>query len=432
MRTEGRHRSGRRAARRRARGAPAPPMPRAKMRDRLRRHRQRRDRCTSSPRSSAPRRRGSTSSSPTFKSEDLAAQAVVGGQADVGVGTPYALIQKVKAPIRIFFQLSTLRFYPVVNAEYLQGAGRTSNGQEIAVHSRGSGTEAIMRLMADKHGITYSRHQLRAGLGGARRRAAAGHRQGVDRRRRRTSACSRRRRPASSPFLPTRRASAPPTRRCSPTRDFLKANAADVDILVEAMLHDLARDRGQSGGRSSSCAAKYKLLPDLPADMERGILPYFREMADRQGAAAQRRRRGGGEDDLAFYSLAGQLAGRSGEPEGRGLLGPRPARRACSRKLGTAEPVRSRDADAAELGEAAGAVPVPARAARTRAVFGGHPIALASSCRSASSSSPGRSPGASRSTSPSRPSRRRFVAFVADDRRRQPAAGLSSRPCSRC
>ena len=38
-----------------------------------------------------------------LKSEDIAAQAVVGGQADVGVGTPYALLQKVKAPIRIFW-----------------------------------------------------------------------------------------------------------------------------------------------------------------------------------------------------------------------------------------------------------------------------------------------------------------------------------------
>ena len=53
-----------------------------------------------------------------LKSEDIAAQAVVGGQADVGVGTPYALLQKVRAPIRIFYQMSTLRFYPVVNTEF--------------------------------------------------------------------------------------------------------------------------------------------------------------------------------------------------------------------------------------------------------------------------------------------------------------------------
>ena len=53
-----------------------------------------------------------------LKSEDIAAQAVVGGQADIGVGGPYALVQKVKAPVRMFLQLSTLRFYPAVNAQF--------------------------------------------------------------------------------------------------------------------------------------------------------------------------------------------------------------------------------------------------------------------------------------------------------------------------
>ena len=50
-------------------------------------------------------------------SEDIAAQAVISGQADIGVGTPYALIQNAKAPIRMFYQLSKLRFFPVVNTE---------------------------------------------------------------------------------------------------------------------------------------------------------------------------------------------------------------------------------------------------------------------------------------------------------------------------
>ena len=90
-----------------------------------------------------------------FKSEDTAAQAVVSGQADVGVGTPYALLQKVKAPIRIFFQLSTLRFFPVVNTEFYK-SWKGLDGQEITVHSRGSGTEAIMRLMEQRHDIHYS------------------------------------------------------------------------------------------------------------------------------------------------------------------------------------------------------------------------------------------------------------------------------------
>ena len=90
-----------------------------------------------------------------LKSEDIAAQAVVSGQADIGIGGPYALLQKVKAPIRVFMQLSKLQFYPVVNSEFYKD-WKDLDGQEIAVHSRGSGTEAIMQLMADKNGIKYS------------------------------------------------------------------------------------------------------------------------------------------------------------------------------------------------------------------------------------------------------------------------------------
>src|SRR5262245_44133120 len=37
--------------------------------------------------------------------EDLAAQAIVSGQADVGIGAPYTLIQKVGVPIRMFAQI---------------------------------------------------------------------------------------------------------------------------------------------------------------------------------------------------------------------------------------------------------------------------------------------------------------------------------------
>ena len=90
-----------------------------------------------------------------FKSEDIAAQAVVSGDADIGVGTPYALVQNVKAPIRMFYQMSALRFFPIVNTEFYK-TWKDLDGQEIAVHSRGSGTEAIMKLMAQKNGITYS------------------------------------------------------------------------------------------------------------------------------------------------------------------------------------------------------------------------------------------------------------------------------------
>ncbi len=89
-----------------------------------------------------------------LQSEDIAAQAIVSDQADIGVGTPYALIQKVKAPVRMFYQMSKLRFFPVVNTEVYK-TWQDLDGAEMYVHSRGSGTEAIMNLMAKTHGIKY-------------------------------------------------------------------------------------------------------------------------------------------------------------------------------------------------------------------------------------------------------------------------------------
>ena len=114
--------------------------------------------------------------------EDLAAQAIVGNQADVGIGAPYTLIQKVGVPIRLFAQISTLRFFPVVNAEFYK-EWKDLDGQEVAVQARGSGTEAVMLLMAKNNGITLGTDQLCPGLGSPAQRPPPGHDQGLDRRR---------------------------------------------------------------------------------------------------------------------------------------------------------------------------------------------------------------------------------------------------------
>src|SRR5687767_4020605 len=90
----------------------------------------------------------------SFKNEDIATQAVINGQADIGQGTPYAAIEKVNVPIRFFVQLWSLQFFPVVANEHYKG-WKDLDGQEIAVQGRGSGTEAIMLLMAKQHGIKY-------------------------------------------------------------------------------------------------------------------------------------------------------------------------------------------------------------------------------------------------------------------------------------
>jgi NitT/TauT family transport system substrate-binding protein len=241
----------------------------------------------------------------TFKSEDLAAQAVVGGQADVGIGGPYALMQKVKAPVRIFFQLSKLRFYPVVNSASYK-TWKDLDGQEVAVHSRGSGTEAIMRLMADKQGIKYKTisyipgSEVRAGalLQGTVKASIVG---APEKRMLEEKA------PGKFIFLSTGEVSASDDTLFA-TTDYLKANAASVDILVEALLQTW-NDVAKNPGVVAEWRAKYKLLPDLPANMASGITPYFTEIAASKALPVDGGNVAGVKDDLTFYSLAGQLQG---------------------------------------------------------------------------------------------------------------------------
>ncbi|WP_417686491.1 ABC transporter substrate-binding protein [Roseibium sp.] len=87
-----------------------------------------------------------------FSDEELAIQAVLSGQMDIGFGTPYAAMQRSKAPLRIIFQLSKLKFFPVTSKKYEKL--EDLNGQPIMLHSRGGGTDSIANVIEDKIGIT--------------------------------------------------------------------------------------------------------------------------------------------------------------------------------------------------------------------------------------------------------------------------------------
>ena len=88
-----------------------------------------------------------------FSDEELAIQAVLSGQMDIGFGTPYAAMQKSKAPIRIIFQLSKLKFFPVTTKKYSKL--EDLDGEPILLHSRGGGTDSIANVIEDKVGIKF-------------------------------------------------------------------------------------------------------------------------------------------------------------------------------------------------------------------------------------------------------------------------------------
>ena len=62
-------------------------------------------------------------------------------------------MQRSKAPIRIIFQLSKLKFFPVTTKKYSGLADL--DGEPILLHSRGGGTDSIANVIEDKAGITF-------------------------------------------------------------------------------------------------------------------------------------------------------------------------------------------------------------------------------------------------------------------------------------
>lgn len=240
--------------------------------------------------------------------EDLAAQAIVGGQADVGIGAPYTLIQKVGVPIRHFAQISTLRFFPVVNSEFYK-SWKDLDGQEIAVHARGSGTEAVMLLMAKNHGLTYGNISYVPGSEVRRGALLQGTVKAsiVD-------AANRRALEAEAPgkfiVLPVEDLSAT-DEAVFATVDYLENNAADVDILVEELLKT-GREITENPAVAVELRNTYNLLPDLGAEADSEIEAYYRETAEAGALAVN----GGGADaaadDFEFFALAGQI---EGDPE---------------------------------------------------------------------------------------------------------------------
>ena len=241
----------------------------------------------------------------TVKSEDLATQAVVGGDAEIGVGTPYAAMQRVQVPIRMFYQLSTLRFFPVINTDTYKG-WKDLNDQIFTVHSRGSGTEAIMMLIAKKEGIKFKSLSY---VPGSEARALAMLRGDI----KATIVDAPNRRLIQEKggnkflFLPMGDTKATDDALFA-RKDFLEKNAATVDIMVEELLK-VWREIKKNPGYVVAERARYKLLPDLPADLAKDIEPYFKEAAGTTVYPVNGGDAASIKDDFEFFSLSGAIKG---------------------------------------------------------------------------------------------------------------------------
>jgi NitT/TauT family transport system substrate-binding protein len=243
----------------------------------------------------------------SFKSEEVATQAVINGQADVGQGTPYAAVQKISVPIRFFYQLSALQFFPVVNKDSYK-SWKDLDGQEIAVQGRGSGTEAIMNLMAKEHGIKYKNISY---VPGSQVRALAllkGNIKATI-----LDAPNKnlvmKEQPDKFIVLPLGNVKASDEALFA-MREFLDKNQAGVRILLEE-LTKVARAINASPKWVVEERKKLGLLKDLPAKMEGEILPFFEEAVQNGVFPHDGGLAGAAKNDLEFYSLSGSLKGEN-------------------------------------------------------------------------------------------------------------------------
>jgi NitT/TauT family transport system substrate-binding protein len=240
----------------------------------------------------------------SFAKEDLAIQAVINGQADLGVGTPYSVIQKSKVPLRILFQVSRLVFFPVASVEYK--TWQDLDGQPFTFHSRGSGTEAIGDIIAKQQGIQFgersyvpgSENRIIAMMNGQIKAtivdlanknvlmAKAGDRFHV---------LPGLKEPASDEVL-------------FGNENWIAANPEPVDIIVEELLR-LWREMAKDPSIIEVERAKRELLADQPQEILDEVTSYYMESVKENVFDPA----GGGKEaamaDLRFYVDAGQLEG---------------------------------------------------------------------------------------------------------------------------
>jgi NitT/TauT family transport system substrate-binding protein len=213
----------------------------------------------------------------------------------------------VNVPIRFFYQLSALLFFPVVAKDSYK-SWKDLDGQEIALQGRGSGTEAIMLLAAKQHGIKYKSVSY---VPGSQVRALALLKGNIKATILDAPNKNRVMKEAPDKFiiLPLGNLKASDEALFA-TREFLDKNQNAVAIFLEELIR-VNRQINANPKRVLDERQKLALLKDLPAKMEEEILPYFEEAAQ-NGVFPNE---GGGESaaksDLEFYSLSGALKGEN-------------------------------------------------------------------------------------------------------------------------
>jgi NitT/TauT family transport system substrate-binding protein len=240
----------------------------------------------------------------SFAEEELAIQAIVSGQADFGIGTPYAVIQKAKVPLRAIFQMSTLVFFPVVSTEYK--TWQDLNGEPFTFHARGTATEAYGDVVAAREGIEFGERSYVPGSGN------------------RVIALLNGTIKATILDLPNKDKvleQAPDKFHVLPgveervsdevlfaNQEWLRANSEQATIIVEELLK-LYREMNENPGIIEEERIKRNLLADQPEEVLEEVPEYYEEGVESGLFNAEGANEEIARGDFAFYVDANQLEG---------------------------------------------------------------------------------------------------------------------------
>ena len=240
-----------------------------------------------------------------FSDEELAIQAVLSGQMDIGFGTPYSAMQRSRAPIRIIFQLSKLKFFPVTTKKY--DSLQQLDGEPILLHSRGGGTDSIANVIENRLGIKFgdrsyvpgSSNRVAALLGGQADATI------IDL----SNTNKLKRSPAGDDFNVLEMFDVDASDEALfANLDWIKSNADDVQIFVDALVsvyRDMAADPTVIRRETDPNGP----IGQLPAEILAELDGFYADAV----AAGLYDVNGGGRiaaaADLDWYSAAGQLTG---------------------------------------------------------------------------------------------------------------------------
>lgn len=239
-----------------------------------------------------------------FAEEELAIQAVLSGDMDIAFGTPYAVMQRSKAPVRIIFQLSRLVFFPVATKQY--ATLKDLDGVPIMLHSRAGGTDSIANVIEDREGITFGERSYVPGSDNRVVAMLAGQAEAtiLDLSNRNKIIAEAGDRFTSLPMFEVKASD----EALFANLDWMQENEEAVNIFVDA-LHSVWTDMAKDPTIISRETDPNGPIGQLPAEVLAGIDKFYSEAV----AGGLYDPNGGGREaamaDLEWYTMAGQLEG---------------------------------------------------------------------------------------------------------------------------